>query len=412
VETDIDRYLREGYYGFLDYAIVNWIHHFTDSGIADAEARVVEEVAECLESFLDIHFTPGTKSIAATQSVARILQPFRTHEVYDRLEASLIATRAQVTSYTSAAADNSAIDLSKVLVRIRAILERLIPHCQNLPEIYGSNLFKCPRLSCDYFVDGFATAKDREQHLAKHERAFQCDVENCPHPVSGYPTQKELDKHKADFHQLFPFRELDFPVASTKKKAAATFQCSLCPRRFTRGNNLRAHLRTHTNEKPYVCTYCGKKFAAEASRKRHEGLHSGEKNFECRGGLKDNGQWGCGRRFARADALGRHFRSEAGRLCIRPLLEEEALEKQSLRHSVGGMLPEPQQSLTVPSSFLPTVGGIPYQLPAALLAQYPTLGNIWNSMPNDLSESVISGQSSPGNTSTGLLDTYLADDEP
>lgn len=38
--------------------------------------------------------------------------------------------------------------------------------------------------------------------------------------------------------------------------------------------------------------------------------------------------WGCGRRFARADALGRHFRSKAGRVCIKPLLDEEAVERR------------------------------------------------------------------------------------
>ncbi|KAI5285280.1 DNA-binding transcription factor, partial [Ascosphaera aggregata] len=112
------------------------------------------------------------------------------------------------------------------------------------------------------------------------------------------------------------------------QKHPASFQCSLCPKRFTRAYNLRSHLRTHTDERPFVCTVCGKAFARQHDRKRHEGLHSGEKKFVCNGTLKSAKTWGCGRRFARADALGRHFRSEAGRICIKPLLDEEAAERE------------------------------------------------------------------------------------
>ena len=48
-----------------------------------------------------------------------------------------------------------------------------------------------------------------------------------------------------------------------------------------------------------------------------------EKKFICGGVLQSGESWGCGRRFARADALARHFWSEAGRVCLGPLFDEE-----------------------------------------------------------------------------------------
>ncbi|KAL1959228.1 hypothetical protein VTO42DRAFT_2734 [Malbranchea cinnamomea] len=169
------------------------------------------------------------------------------------------------------------------------------------------------------------------------------------------------------------------------QKHPATFQCTLCPKRFTRAYNLRSHLRTHTDERPFVCTVCGKAFARQHDRKRHEGLHSGEKKFVCRGELASGGHWGCGRRFARADALGRHFRSEAGRVCIKPLLDEEATERDNRtfvpqQEQVQGHLQPVPQPLTVRTMDGQQQG---FTLPAALLAQYPALQALqWDQVAN------------------------------
>ncbi|KAI0173371.1 hypothetical protein GGR52DRAFT_383554 [Hypoxylon sp. FL1284] len=180
------------------------------------------------------------------------------------------------------------------------------------------------------------------------------------------------------------------------QKHPATFQCTLCPKRFTRAYNLRSHLRTHTDERPFVCTVCGKAFARQHDRKRHEGLHSGEKKFVCKGDLKAGGQWGCGRRFARADALGRHFRSEAGRICIKPLLDEEMMERQRVwqEQRMQSMAQNMQPQVMDPNVY-PGMDAGGYALPAALLAQYPALAQM-NWAQNDMSnvEDELSGRSS------------------
>ncbi|KAK7952450.1 uncharacterized protein PG986_008178 [Apiospora aurea] len=183
------------------------------------------------------------------------------------------------------------------------------------------------------------------------------------------------------------------------QKHPATFQCTLCPKRFTRAYNLRSHLRTHTDERPFVCTVCGKAFARQHDRKRHEGLHSGEKKFVCKGDLKAGGQWGCGRRFARADALGRHFRSEAGRICIKPLLDEEMLERQRVwqeqrMHNMAQNMAA-QQAMMDPNAYPPPMDPSGFALPASLLAQYPALAQMnWQTQDVGGVEDELSGRSS------------------
>lgn len=169
-----------------------------------------------------------------------------------------------------------------------------------------------------------------------------------------------------------------------QQKHPATFQCTLCPKRFTRAYNLRSHLRTHTDERPFVCTVCGKAFARQHDRKRHEGLHSGEKRFVCRGTLQGGMSWGCGRRFARADALGRHFRSEAGRVCIKPLLDEEAADRQKAWMEQQQQEAQVTAGLVAPQPIMqqPQVDLLANLFPAALLQQYPALAGIdWSSLP-------------------------------
>ncbi|KAL1304837.1 hypothetical protein AAFC00_003763 [Neodothiora populina] len=193
------------------------------------------------------------------------------------------------------------------------------------------------------------------------------------------------------------------------QKHPANFACTLCDKRFTRAYNLRSHLRTHTDERPFVCTICGKAFARQHDRKRHEGLHSGEKKFVCKGALSTGEQWGCGRRFARADALGRHFRSEAGRICIRPLLDEEAAERQrqwqqeQAQHQQQQMQNE-QAGFAVTPMTMQQPQFHPL-LPAALLQTYPELASFdWSAPANSApipEEMDFSGRSSFDATSSG-----------
>lgn len=119
-------------------------------------------------------------------------------------------------------------------------------------------------------------------------------------------------------------------ISSTSDSSDTSFACPKCSKVFQKPFNLKSHLVSHSDTKPFQCSHCSRSFARNYDCKRHEDIHRNYKSFKC-GGNANSSQlvlgndrkwiWGCSKRFSRLDALVKHYRSDAGLLCIRPFLD-------------------------------------------------------------------------------------------
>jgi hypothetical protein len=173
-DDQVRDYILEAYDAFQDYAVAHWMSHLETTLRIANRPSVDNDLVYALEDFFDQHQRQHhAPKLRISQDVKRTFGALQGHAFHDTLLRAFSFRHAN----TPAAAEPDAepLALEPSVRRIRRIFEDMV---QRLPAngsteadplrtYYGGNWFKCPRLACNRFFDGFPTARERNAHEEK-----------------------------------------------------------------------------------------------------------------------------------------------------------------------------------------------------------------------------------------------------
>ena len=215
-DPEILQFYRQGYYSFEDYAVAHWLDHVESSTcqVLPLGATSLDRLKNGLELFFIRHGSesPPAVSVSADQG----FQVIRECSFTKRLDhlAHLAHQRHSNEQY---------LDLETQLQRRRLIYE-VVTNTSPFDEASQNSLlpdrcgwFKCPKIWCQFFSDGFQQKERRDKHVSQHERQFRCSFEECLYTQLGFETEKELKRHEKN-HSTSQYSEWAFPTLKPKKK--------------------------------------------------------------------------------------------------------------------------------------------------------------------------------------------------
>jgi hypothetical protein len=247
---------------FQDYAVSTWFMHIRsivearqdlfdrNSNSADLDYRPLQEKI-CKELDIFVNFYPESFPADRILDQSRVdCEFFRDYSFYENLLRIWNHICSEQRKDFVSRNNVSLEKLSKTLQRNRQLLESLSSKSSiDLSMRYGDYPFRCPKVLCFYFHEGFKDAKVRDNHIKRHERPFHCSVDNCSTNGLGFASNNALEKHMRTFHPDQCDLSESFVQLSRRNVEHARWPCSLCSKSFVRQSILKDHMNNHKGER-------------------------------------------------------------------------------------------------------------------------------------------------------------------
>lgn len=191
---ELKELVLEGHLAFQDYAIAKWFHHinaFVSSGSKFLDQSrscddYLEDLSIALEDFMTQYDDTDWDEVIVEECRANC-DAFKGLPCHDKLVSLTSHIYTVQQKGFDARREVSIKSLAAALDRNRKLLEELpsskVFNSDDLArycKFYDhERLFKCTKITCRYFSEGFKDSKARKKHVNIHERPFCCEVSDC-----------------------------------------------------------------------------------------------------------------------------------------------------------------------------------------------------------------------------------------
>lgn len=179
------------FYEPLDYTVQHWYHHAKATIKAYRVHTEYDEAIKSLGTFLWTHVKGGSYwNRRPPRSIQDVLDWFE-HIHEDAHERNLQLRLESRVGFIRRQIEN--------LYWNRAHSWEGVP--TGLDGSEQNLILKCPKPWCSFFTGSFATIKDRDVHLERHQRPFYCPVQECFAHELGFESLQGLYCHQWRSHQ-------------------------------------------------------------------------------------------------------------------------------------------------------------------------------------------------------------------
>uniref|UniRef100_A0AAY5ET36 Zinc finger protein n=1 Tax=Electrophorus electricus TaxID=8005 RepID=A0AAY5ET36_ELEEL len=171
---------------------------------------------------------------------------------------------------------------------VRQALQRHVLHCtEGLTSVGDASQVH----QCTLCHSSFSSESSFEQHkeACRGDARFICKVESCG---KRFKSKDALKKHKGNVHTGNARRKLICAICNKKcsssvnlqehRKIHEIFDCSACEKKFISTNQLKRHMITHSEKRPYTCEICSRSFKRLDQVTAHKIIHSEDKPYKCK----------------------------------------------------------------------------------------------------------------------------------
>lgn len=276
-------FLNAGYYAFQDYAIAKWEAHLITAieNVDSLDQHDRQKLTMTLARFVEVYETDLNSEKISDKVESLAVQDCRATENCEFYHDLLLIRRHRLNHEEKEIKIRNLVsfgtlreEMEKSRSAIRAMAEDATPNAK-IKKLYGEGLWKCERVTCPYFHEGYDTETSLEQHQNRHTRPFICP-QNCSSTPFGFSTSRDMERHKRMYHpdlleQTDSFKQLGLIEARENREGGPKWRCELCDKRYTRAAILKHHTDSaHLGIRSFACTVCGKEFTRKNDRTRHE----------------------------------------------------------------------------------------------------------------------------------------------